>query len=113
MTWVHSIKGTWSHHVDHDLAFGSACFHIRKSLIGFRERENSVHYRTDHARVDERSNLAQLISVRSHEEKRVVDVETPGLPSHSPTQKSHHGSNEPAGSDLFAKLLVGRTRDRN
>lgn len=99
--------------VDHDLAFGPACFHIRQSAIGFRKRKDTVHYRADHARIDERSYLTQLISVRSHEQKRVVDVEPPGSPLDSPTQKSHHCFHEPADADFFAKLRIWGTRDRN
>src|SRR2546422_812148 len=59
-------------HLDDDLAFCMPRFEVSPSLLGGLEREDPIHDRPDNARFNEGCDLAQLLAVRSHEDKRVA-----------------------------------------
>src|SRR6266487_4867086 len=66
-------------HLDDDLAFCAPRLEVRPSLFGGFEREDPIYDRPDDARFNERCDLAQLLAVRSHENKRIANAVVPGL----------------------------------
>src|SRR2546425_36243 len=58
-------------HLDDDLASCAPRFEVSPSLFGGFEREDPIHHLPDDARFNEGCDLAQLLAVRSHEDKRV------------------------------------------
>ena len=61
--------GQFLFHLDNDLAFCPARFDVSHGLIGFGEREDSIHDRAYDPGIDERRDLAQLTAARFHENK--------------------------------------------
>src|SRR5438093_6093840 len=66
-------------HLDDDLAFCTPRFEVSQSLFGGFERENPIHDLPDDASFNEGRDLAQLLAVRSHENKRIADAVALGL----------------------------------
>src|SRR5881394_1523056 len=67
--------------LDDDLAFCTSCFDVSHRLFGRFKWEDPVQDRSYGARLDERTDLSQLIPACSHEKKRIVDLMTFGLSS--------------------------------
>src|SRR5437899_11131427 len=67
--------------LDDDLPFCTSLLDVSHRLFGRYKWEDSIDNRAYGACLDERTELSQLISAGSHEEKRIVDLVTLGLPS--------------------------------
>src|SRR5258706_3716408 len=76
--------------LDDDLPFCTSLFNVSHRLFGRFKWEDPVQDRAYSARLDERTDLSQLIPVCPHEEKRIVDLMTLGLSSDPEAQETHH-----------------------
>ena len=56
-------------HLDDDLAFCTSFFDVSQSLFGRFEWKDPIHNWAYDPRIDERTDLAQLVSAWSHEKK--------------------------------------------
>ncbi len=56
-------------HLDDDLAFCTSFFDVSQSLFGRFEWKDPIHHWAYDPRIDERTNLAQLVSACSHEKE--------------------------------------------
>src|SRR5882724_5565542 len=90
-------------HLDDNLAFCTPRFEVSPSLFGGFEREDPIHDLPDDARFDEGGDLAQLLAVRSHENKRVANAVVPGLLPDAKTQKAHDLLQEPVRPVLLSE----------
>src|SRR5437899_7646781 len=68
---------------DDDFPFCTSLLDVSHRLFGRFKWEDPVQDRACGARLDERTDLSQLIPARSHEEKRIVELMTFGLCSDS------------------------------
>src|SRR6267143_5591321 len=82
-------------HLDDDLAFGTPGFEVSPSLFGGFEREDPIHDRPDDTRFNEGCDPAQLLAVRSDENKRVANAVALGLLPDAEAHKAHHLLQEP------------------
>jgi hypothetical protein len=64
---------------DNDFPFCTSRFDVSHRLFGRFKCEDPVQDRAYGARLDQRTDLSQLIAARSHEEKGIVDLMTSGL----------------------------------
>ncbi len=55
--------------LDDDFAFCASFFDVSQSLVGRFEWKDPIHNRANDSGIDERRDFAQLIAVRSHEQK--------------------------------------------
>src|SRR5712664_4653504 len=99
-------------HLDDDLAFCTPRFEVSPSLFGGFERENPIHDRTDDARFNEGCDLAQLLAVRSHENKRVANAVVLSLVPDAEAQKAHDLLQEPVRPVLLSERDIRWTGDR-
>src|SRR5947207_3995118 len=100
-------------HLDDDLASCTPRFEVRPSLFGGCEREDPIHDRPDDARFNERCDLAQLLAVRSHENKRVANAVVLGLLPDTGAQQAHALLQEPVRPVLLGERYIRRTGDGN
>jgi len=100
-------------HLDDDLAFCAPRFEVSPSLFGGFEREDPIHDLPDDARFNEGCDLAQLLAVRSHENKRVGNAVVLGLLPDAEAQKAHDLLQEPVRPVLLSELYIRRTGDGN
>src|SRR2546429_1420084 len=100
-------------HLDDDLAFCAPRLEVSPSLFGGFEREDPIDDRPDDARFNERCDLAQLLAVRSHENKRIAHAVVPGLLPDAEAQKAHALLQEPVRPVLLSERCIGRTGDGN
>src|SRR5882762_6439740 len=92
---VHRVHALQLPHLDDDLALCAPRFEVSPSLFGGFEREDPIHDRPDAARFNEGCDLAQLLAVRSYENKRVANAVAPGLLADAEAQKAHDLLQEP------------------
>jgi hypothetical protein len=64
-----SFRPPFLSHFNDDLAFCSSCLDVNQSLFGRCEWKDPIHHWADDPRIDERSDLAQLVSACSHEKE--------------------------------------------
>src|SRR6266516_187192 len=100
-------------HLDDDLAFCAPRFEVSPSLFGGFEREDPIHDLPDDARFNEGCDLAQLLAVRSHENKRVANAVVLGLLPDAEAQKAHALLQEPVRPVLLSERYIRRTGDGN
>src|SRR6266446_9038859 len=67
--------------IDDDFPFCTSLFDVSHRLFGRFKWEDPVQDRAYGARLDQRTDLSQLIPACSHEEKGIVDLMTLGLSS--------------------------------
>src|SRR5579864_1614667 len=80
---------------DNDLAFRASSLHVGHGLLGRCEREDSIYNWSNDSVIDERCDLGQLVTVRSHEEERVVDLAALSFCSDPVAQGAHDHSQDP------------------
>src|SRR5436309_15330060 len=100
-------------HLDDDLPFLATPFEVSPSLFGGFEREDPIHDLPDDARFNEGCDLAQLLAVRSHENKRVGNAVVIGLLPDAEAQKAHALLQEPVRPVLLSERYIRRTGDGN
>src|SRR5438552_3160113 len=100
-------------HLDDDLPFCTPGFEVSPSLFGGFEREDPIHDRPDDARFNEGCDLAQLLAVRAHENKRVANAVVLSLPPDAEAQKAHALLQEPVRPVLLSERDIRRTGDGN
>src|SRR3989442_7989919 len=100
-------------HLDDDLACCAPGFEVSPSLFGGFEREDPIHDLPDDARFNEGCDLAQLLAVRSHENKRVGNAVVLGLLPDAEAQKAHDLLEEPVRPVLLSERYIRRTGDGN
>src|SRR5207253_11325840 len=105
--WMDSLD------LDDDLALGAAGFDVRHGFVGRFERKDAVDDRTDRAGIEQARDLAQLASVRPHEEERVAHSLRRRLAPRAEAQKPHDEFHESGRADLRAEGRVGRAGNRN
>src|SRR6267142_487820 len=106
------LDGT-SNHLDDDLAFCTPRFEVSPSLFDGFEREDPIDDRPDDARFNEGRDLAQLLAVRSHENKRVAHAVVLGLLTDAEAQQAHDLLQEPVRPVLPSERYIRRTGDGN
>ena len=65
----HTHASPFLFHLDDDFAFGTSFFDVGHGLFGRLEWKDPIYDGMDGPGVDESRDLAQLVSVRPHEEK--------------------------------------------
>src|SRR5436190_23661685 len=94
-------------HLDDDLAACTPRLEVSPSLFGGFEREDPIHDRPDDARFNERCDLAQLLAVRPHENKRVANAVVPGLLPDAEAQEAHGLLQEPVRPVFLSERYIG------
>src|SRR6266702_2849323 len=94
-------------------------WYAHSCLLAHRDTRASRQIRThaagapDDARVNEGCDLAQLLAVRSHENKRVANAVVLGLLPDAEAQKAHALLQEPVRPVLLSERYIRRTGDGN
>src|SRR5439155_22602725 len=91
----------------------AARFEVGQTLFGGFEREDPIHDLPDDARFNEGCDLAQLLAVRSHENKRVGNAVVLGVLPDGGAQKAHALLEEPVRPVLLSERYIRRTGDGN
>src|SRR5947207_4844333 len=100
-------------HLDDDLASCTPRFEVSQTLFGGFEREDPIHDLPDDARFNEGCDLAQLLAVRSHENKRVGNAVALGLLPDAEAQEAHDLLQEPVRPVLLRERCIRRAGDGN
>jgi hypothetical protein len=104
-------KGTFHHH--DDLAFCASLFDVGHRLVGRFKRKGPVQDGPDDPGIDERSDFAQLVSVGSHEQKRMAHAMSSCFLSDSIAKYAHNLFQDPGQSKRFRKIGIRRAGDRD
>src|ERR1700736_3285802 len=98
-------------HLDDDLAFRATAFDVGQRVFGRFEREHAIDDRSYDPGIDERTDLAQLVAARPHEEKRVAHSRLPRHPADAIAHETHGERDDRIRTDLFCKRGIGRAGD--
>ena len=97
--------------LDHDFAFGAACFDVRQSFVGCFEWKHAIDHGTDSPGLDEAGDFEQLMSIGSHEEERILQLTAFCLFPYAGTQQADDEAHEPWCPAFFAEFWIRRTGD--